>query len=243
MALKRKIDKATYDALNDALKVEYKPEGADFVLDAEGFDDAAELKRAKEHEVTARKTAEAEAKRLKEKLDTITQTDAERAGDVEALEKSWKKKLTDADAVHQGELAKKDAFIKDTLVDSIALKLASDLAGDNATIILPHIKQRLQADMSGSKPMTRVLDKNGEPSALSVEELKAEFANDKRFAPVVIASKASGGGAAGRGNGQNGGAGPGNKKFSELNDQERTEWFKRDPDGFKLEAEANRRAI
>ena len=43
--------------------------------------------------------------------------------------------------------------------------------------------------------------------------------------------------------GSNGGAGSGGKKFKELNDQERTDWYKRDPAGFETAAAADRRVF
>jgi hypothetical protein len=46
MALKRKLTKAEHAALQPLLQAEYKAEGEDFVLDASGFEDPGELKRA-----------------------------------------------------------------------------------------------------------------------------------------------------------------------------------------------------
>lgn len=231
MALKRKITKAELDALPTPIAAEYRADGDDFVLQAEGFDDPVELKRAKEHEVTARKAAETEVTRLKTQLATIQQTDALRTGDVAALEASWKEKLAIQKADSKVALDQKDRFIQSTLVDSVATSIAAELSGDNAALLLPHITPRLVADLSGERPLTRIVDKDGKPSALSVDDLKKELSGNKLFAPIIIASKASGGGAAGKSG--NGGAGTGQKKFNELNDQERTDWFKRDPDSFQ----------
>lgn len=244
MALKRKITKAEHAALNPLLQAEYKAEGEDFVLDASGYDDAAELKRAKDNEVELKKKALADVAALKTELATITNTDARRAGDIAALDKSWKDKLDAAVADATAKLAQKDKFLNETLVDSVALATATELAGENGIVLLPHLKARLAAELSGEKPLTRVLDKDGKPSALSVEDLKKEFAGDKRFAGVVIASRASGGGAAGgNGSSKDGGAGSGGKKFKELNDQERTDWYKRDPAGFETASAADRRVF
>lgn len=246
MALKRQITKAEFDALDAILQKEYKAEGADFVLDASGFDDPVELKRAKDRESQGRRDAEAEAARLKTELATITNTDARRAGDVEALEKSWKTKMDDAVNAAKAETKKKDQFIAKTLVTNTARALAAELGGDNSELLLPHIERRLTLDTSGEEPITRVLDKDGKPSAFSVEDLKKEITNDTRYAPLVIASKASGGGAAG-GNrpGNNGGAAApgGPKKLKEMGDQERKDFFARDPKGFEEAVKADRRVI
>jgi hypothetical protein len=243
MALKRKITKAEHTALNPLLQAEYKADGEDFVLDASGFDDPAELKRAKDREVELKKTALAEVETLKTQLATITNVDARRAGDIETLEKSWKSKLDLATSDAALKLAEKDKFIQGVLVDSVATSLASELSGENAHLLLPHITPRLVADLTGAKPLTRVLDGEGKPSALSVEDLKKEISGNKKFAPIIIASKASGGGAAGGVQHGNGGADSGDKKFNDYTEKERTEWYKRDPVGFQAAAEANRRVF
>lgn len=245
MALKRKITKAEYAVLNPLIQAEYKADGTeDFVLDASGYEDPGELKRALDREKQEKKDAKEKVTALETKLATITDTDARRAGDIATLEKSWKDKLDAAVADATVKLSQKDKFINETLVDSVALAAATELAGENGIVLLPHLKQRLAAELTGEKPLTRVLDKDGKPSALSVEDLKKEFAGDKRFASVVIASRASGGGAAGgNGSSNNGGAGSGGKKFKELNDQERTDWYKRDPAGFEQAAAADRRVF
>lgn len=236
MALKRKITKAEYDALNAVLQAEYKAEGSDFVLDAQGFDDPGELRRALDREREDRKTAKAEADDLRTKLDTITAADSRRAGDVKTLEKSYKEKIDKINDDHKAEVARKDKFIQETLVDSVALSVATELGGDNASLLVPHIKTRLAADTTGEKPLTRVLDKDGKPSAFNVDDLKNEIKNDKRFSAVVIASNASGGGAAGGGKPNGGGAPNGKKKFQEMNDKERTDFYKSDPEGFRQAA-------
>ena len=46
-----------------------------------------------------------------------------------------------------------------------------------------------------------VLDPQGKLSAATLDELKAEIANDAAFAPLIAGSKASGGGAGGAGGG------------------------------------------
>lgn len=241
--LKRKLTKAEHAALQPLLQAEYKAEGEEFVLDASGFDDPGELRRALDR-VRAEKTAsDVKITELSTQLATITNVDARRAGDVATLEKSYKDQAAAKELEHKTALASKDKFIQETLVDSVALSMATELSGENAIVLLPHIKARLSAELAGEKPLTRVLDKDGKPSAMGIEDLKKEISTDKRFAAVVIASKASGGGAAGGGKPNGGGAPGGTKKFQELNDAERREWFQRDPKGFQdASKEANRPA-
>lgn len=242
MALKRKITKAEHTALDPKLQAEYKAEGEDFVLDAEGFEDPAELKRAKDREVEARKTAEKKAADAAEELRIEREKTARSTGNVADLEKSYKEREKVTEKQHKDELAKRDAHLQATLVDSVAAQMAATLAGENAHLLVPFIKGRLTADLSGDMPLTRVLDKEGKPAAMSVDELQKEISGDGRFKTIVIASKGSGGGAAGNQGGGSGAPG-GNKKFNELTEQERIAWFKSDPDGFNQASAANKAAM
>ena len=70
---------------------------------------------------------------------------------------------------------------------------------------MPHIRARLSVDIRDGQPQTVVIGQDGKPSALTLDELKAEFASNQAFAPVIASSRASGGGASG-GSGKGGGA-------------------------------------
>lgn len=240
MALKRKISKTEHAALAELLQKEYKADGEEFVLDAEGFDDPAELKRAKDREAQNAKDQKARADKAESDLQALREGTARSSGDIATLEKSWKEKNEKLEKDHRAELAKRDGHLQATLIDAVAVKLATDIAGPNADILLPHIKVRLTSDLTGEAPLTRVLDKDGKPSASSVEDLKKEISSDARFKAIVVASNASGGGAAGNGRPTNGGAASGaGQKFHELNDAERVDFYKRDPQGFETASKAS----
>lgn len=206
MALKKKLSKEEHAKLSDALKAEYVEDGDGFRLDVDGDEDTGALKRAKDRESQLRRDAEKEAKELREKLEGIEGDDARKKGDIATLEKSWQKKLDDQKAEYEGKVSKLTSHTTKSLVDNVALSIASKISNAPA-LILPHIRARLQADFEGDEPKTRVLDKDGKPSALSVDELSAEFVANKDFAAIITASKASGG--AGKSS-QNGGGAPNN---------------------------------
>ena len=194
--MKRKIDKAAFDALSDAIKALYKEKDGMYVLDLEdGEDDAAELKRAKDREVQARKEAEKKLKELQDKLDEGSTLDAKKKGDIETLEKSWKEKLEKRESELLAKIKTKDAFIQKTLVDSVASSMSSKLAGDKAHLLSLHIKQRLVADVEGDVPTTKVLDANGNVSALTIADLEKEFVANKDFSAILVGNKANGSGA------------------------------------------------
>ena len=207
MALKKKLSKAEYDKLSDAIKAEYIEDGDGFRLDIDGDEDTGALKRAKDREAQLRRDAEAKLREAQEELDRINGDDARKKGDIATLEKSWQKKLEDQKAEYEGRVGKLTAHTTKTLVDNVATQIATKISNAPA-LLLPHIKSRLQADFEGDSPVTRVLDKDGKPSAMTVEELAAEFVANKDFSAIITASKASGG--AGKPSNNSGGGAPNN---------------------------------
>src|SRR5690242_8573530 len=90
MTLKRKIDKAIFDGLNDILKAEYKQNGDGYVLDA---DDATELQRALAAEKEANKATSAKLATVTTELDTFKKAN----GDWTTLEQSYKDQIAKKD--------------------------------------------------------------------------------------------------------------------------------------------------
>lgn len=241
--MKRKLSKVEFDALPDAIKGHYKLDGDSYLLQIEGEDDPAELRRARDREKEAARAEKERADKLQEKLDGITNADARKAGDITAIENSWSTKYEKLKTDKEAEVGGLKSQLQKLLVDNVAQRIATDLAGENADIILPHVAKRLAVEYDGETPKTRVLDADGKPSATTTVELEKEFVANKKFASIIIASKASGGADAGNRNSSNRSAVQGEKKFNELNDQERTEWYKRDPEGFKKAADESRLAL
>lgn len=204
MALKAKLEKL--EGVNEVVAKEYKEIDEDgkkvFVLDIEGQEDVGALKRAKEHEKKARQDAEKQVKELldrsekvQEELDEIRRG-AIPKGDVEKLEGSWKEKLTKLQTEMTGQLDAAYGTLQRLLVDNVAQSVAQKIS-NAPDLILPHVKARLKAEKTNDGYVTRVLDAEGKATALTVEELQKELTQDKRFAPIIIGSKASGGGASG----------------------------------------------
>lgn len=205
MALKKKLTKAEYEKLSEHIKAEYIEDGDGFRLDIDGDEDTGALKRAKDREAQLRRDAEAKLREAQEELDRINGDDARKKGDIATLEKSWQKKLEDQKTEYEGKLGKLTSHTKTQLVDNVAQQIAAKISNAPA-LLLPHIKARLAADFEGDSPVTRILDKEGKVSAMTIEELSAEFVANKDFSAIITASKASGG--AGRSSNQNGGGAP-----------------------------------
>lgn len=233
MALKKSLTKAQYDALPDALKPEYKASGENFVLDIEG-DDGVDWKRKREIEAEHRANAEKRVKELQDERDNLLRG-AIPKDDVAALENSWKSKLETRETELKGELNMLTGVITNATVNSTAKEVAQIFLAPAA--VIPMITARLKSEIVNGIATTRVLDKNGQPSAMTIDDLKAEFKADATFAPILVASQASGGGAAGSGGGT---PNAGGKKLKDMNDQERTALFKTNRAEFdRLVAEQN----
>lgn len=225
MALKRKITKLEFDALNDVLKAEYKAHGEAYVLDTVGDEGFDALKLEKQQALDKANKYKADLDALQTKFDDMLRGAIPKA-DVEALENSWKTKLATREQELNAQIETSQRAINNLSVDAAAQKLASEIS-TTPELLMPLIRQRLKAEQVDGKVTTRVLDTVGQPSALTLEDLAKEFKSNAAYAPIIIGSKASGGGAGGQGNG--GGA---TKKLTEMSEAERVDLYKRDPAAF-----------
>ena len=126
--------------------------------------------------------------------------------DVDALETSYKDKLQANEDKYKSDLEKANGSIKKMLVNNVAQAMAAEISNAPG-VILPHILERLTTGDLDGETITRVLDKQGKPSAATIEDLKAEFRANDNFAAIIVASKASGGGAGDKKGGAGGGSG------------------------------------
>lgn len=138
---------------------------------------------------------------LKEKADAKSAAQAaadeaaKKSGDVEALEKSWADKLQAETSARDEKLKSLQARISDMTSGASARAIAAELAiPGSAEALIPHIASRLKTEFGDGDPIVRVLDVNGKPSAMSVEDLKKEISNNKAFAPLIVGSQANGDG-------------------------------------------------
>lgn len=199
MALKKNITKEQYAKLKDGVKEEYREEGDGYTLDVEGIEDNGALKRAKDRIAQELLDAKKERDEAQNRLEELEGNDALKNKDVEKLQKQWLKQKTDMEAAHKTELeardqkiAKFEGYTKKQLIDNVALELATQLNPKSPKVLLPHIKERLQADLDGDSPVTKILDSSGKVSNLTIDQLKAEFVANKDFAGIIIGSQASG---------------------------------------------------
>ncbi|NMY32913.1 hypothetical protein HBR94_15550 [Pseudomonas sp. WS 5412] len=207
MGLKYQLD--TLDGLDDSVKSLYTEKEGKFVLGIEGLpqpEDVSGLKAKVDELLGEKKAAEKARKDAEEQARLEREEAARKSGNVEELEKSWSEKYNRREAELNGMLEQErgtlSTQIRDLTVGRTATDIASALAiPGSAKALLPHIERRLSVEQRDGKPVVVVLDQQGKLSAATLDELKAEFANDTAFAPLIAGSKASGGGAAGAGGG------------------------------------------
>lgn len=206
MKLKFKITKDDYEKLSDELKKLYSASGDDYTLQVDGVktdDDIAALKRAKDREAQQRKDLQKELDDLKAEQEKDKDDKARNAGDIDTLTRSYEEKLSKQKKEFEDKITNKDNFIRSTLVDNVASKLATEVSTSPSALI-PYIKTRLSADLDGDVPTTKVLDAAGNLSASTIDDLKKEILANKEFSAILIANKASGSGANSKVNGQKG---------------------------------------
>jgi len=205
--LKFQLD--TLEGVDEAVRALYTEKDGKFVLGIEGLpqqEDVSGLKAKVDELLGEKKAAEKARKDAEEQARLEREEAARKSGNVEELERSWSEKYNRREAELNGMLEQErgalSTQIRDLTVGRTATDIASALAiPGSAKALLPHIERRLSVEQRDGKPVVVVLDQQGKLSAATLEELKAEFANDTAFAPLIAGSKASGGGAAGAGGG------------------------------------------
>jgi len=244
MALQVELEKL--DDVDENLRALYAEQDGKYRLQVEGIEDTGALKRAKDHEKAARKDAEKRAKELQEKAEASEQSIEELTHKLEqmkgeklqkegnadelaeyraSLETSYNEKLTKREKELNGVIETLHSSIRGVLVDKEAIAMASELAVEgSAGIIVPHIKNRLGVEEKGGQYVTVVLDDEGRPSALTLDELKQEITSNPAFAPVIAGSKATGSGAVPSNSG--GGASP-SGEWSKMNRDQQLEYMRR----------------
>ena len=178
------------------------------------------LKAKNEELLGETKAAKQKAREREEAAQKAAEEAAAKSGDVEALTESWKAKLTKREAELLAEVEKRDARLMDLTVNATASNIANELAVQgSAGVLAKLVRERLKYEDG----KVTVLDAEGKPSALTVDELKKEVADDPALAPLIVGSRATGGGAAGA---RGGGAA---KSWNEMSGMERVELRRTNP--------------
>jgi len=157
--------------------------------------------KAKLTEVLAEKKAASEkAKEAQDKAVKAAEEAARKSGDVAALEKSWKER----EDARLAEISERDQLINKMTVGAAVADISAQLAVKGSeSAFAKIIRDRLGVEMRDGSATIRVMDANGSPSAMTIDDLKKELSADAALKPLLAGSLGSGGGAAG----SDGGAG------------------------------------
>lgn len=217
---------------------EYKEVDGQFVLDITG-DDLTPLVNAKKyekeaHDATKVKLAKAEEDILQMRRGAVSKED------LDAIENSYKDKLTALETANKDALSVSDKRLKLATVKAAALKIASELS-DSPALMLPYISKRLSVEFGeDDEAIIRVRGADGKASALTIDDLKKDLVANSDLTPIIRGSKGTGGqqpnGTQQQQQQQNGG---GAVKLAEMTEAQRIAMHRADPEGFKkLVAEA-----
>lgn len=170
--------------------------------------DAAEARRLREENARlSQKQQEAEKHRkAQEKLaGENARKAAAAAGDIEALEKSWGEKYTQREQELSGELGTYRGMVEELTVGQTTSDICNKIAMEGCSPALsPHVRARLKSEIVDGKPTVRVLDAQGNISAMTTDDLIKELKSTPYLAPLIVGSKAGGAGAPGNPGGVNG---------------------------------------
>lgn len=194
-----KLTKAVWALLPAEVQATFKPnpanaeeydngeeavDGLKTALEKEKAERAAQGKKLAEYDEAKKKEIEAERKKALEEART--------SGDFAKIEADYQRQLKELKAAN--EKAEKDrlAQVEKEAINNAAGELAKMFV--SPSLATPAIRARLKAEIVEGKAIIRVLDKDGNASAASVEDLKKEFLTDKELKGSIVASKGSGGG-------------------------------------------------
>jgi len=191
------------ESIDETLQGLYEQTDTGYQLKVTGIpepekEDLSGLKNKVDELLREKKAASQKAREAAEEADAARLEAAKKGNDTEALDKSWQEKFN----AREVELKKELDALSGTLVKltsgQTATKIAAEIAVQgSADVLLPHLEKRLKTEFREGSPVTVVLDKDGKPSAMSVDELKAEFQNSAAFAPLIVGTKANGAGRTG----------------------------------------------
>lgn len=185
-----KITKAEYDALPDSMKGLYKADGEGYVSTFKTAEEVeAEIKGLKENNAAlilekqqAKKIADDEAAEKQRIADEA----AAKAGDVEALRKSYDAKIEELTTASETTINGLKKTVSDLTVGAAAKDLSAKLFGKNAGIAGHIVASRLTLEEKDGAHVVRVLGADGKPSAATVEDLEKEIRGNKDYASVLV---------------------------------------------------------
>ena len=233
MALKYMVD--TVDGLEEPIaKLYTKGEDGKFRLGVEGVEpeeNVRGLKTKVETLLAEKKAAREAAEAAQKKLEEENAEKLRRSGDIESIEKSYKKEIEKLKKEREEAVAEREKEL-DSLVRKaqVSNMLDGKVEPTAKKWIERDILESTRLEVVDGKRLIRVLDEEGRPTAQSLEEfIKSKVLDNPDYAKYVIGSRSAGGGA----NGNPSKARGDGKTWSEMSGSERTELYRTNPQEYK----------
>lgn len=233
--MKYQITKDEFEALGEEAKKEYTLDGDKAVLkiEGEGAPTAEEIARLKEKQLISDKYRK-EAERARddaEKREEKLKKDLEGASGKEEIAKIREAHQKELDKIRD-DRAKEQTAAKETRNAGLKKETSEAFTNDHFTIpglMVDQFSKRLSVEEIDGNPVVRVLDAEGKASALSLDELKKEFLDNKDYSTIIKTNAGSGGGATNLG----GGGGASQKKIAEMTPKEEANFERDNPEGYQ----------
>lgn len=165
------------------------------------------------------KQAKAQQRQADEEAQAIAKAKAVKDNDFEHLFKSSEEQSK----AYKAQLEDLQNTVANEKRNIEAMKIASQLAdGFNAELLGEKIAQRLKYTDEGVK----ILDSNGQLTVSTVDDLKAEFQNNERYASLIRGNQSSGSGAPGGKSGSAADKVLTRSEFESLDPQSKSEFFR-----------------
>jgi hypothetical protein len=201
MALKYEID--NLDGVSDALKTEYEKTGeGKYRLKVDGVEDVTGLKKNRDDLLSEQVKAKERIKAMETELEEFKKSKAKGSGNYDDVVKMYEDKINAIKTETETNISQMRSQIGQLTAGAEATKLAAKLARtvkgedgkDYSTIdvLEPLIKQRTRTDIKDGKAVLVVLDKNGNPTVNTMEDLEKEIVSNPAYSPLITGSKASG---------------------------------------------------
>ena len=194
------LNKETYDKLPEELKSQFTLDGDNYTNGEAVPEDVSGLKSALAKEKEAKVKAAQERDAIKAEQDKAIEkarqealAEAKKSGDWETLEKDYQKRLKES----KDEIKALQALNETHMTSGIHQKAVAEIS---KIFVAPEAMQhyansRLKTTVIGDQVVTRVLDKNGNETAASLDDLKNEIMADDSMKSILVASQAQGAGA------------------------------------------------
>lgn len=195
--MKYKLTKAEFETLPEDTQKEYNLEGEEASLVIEGGPDVSKLEKkasiAEEH----RKKAEAERDAAEGREAKLKEDMSKAGGNANKIKELEEQHTAELEKIRAERVQEQEA--QKAKSNAQLVKEASEaFANEHFTIpgvMVDQFAKRLAVEEVNGQSVVRVLDADGNASALGLTDLQKEFLDNKEFAPIIKANVGTGGGA------------------------------------------------